>query len=215
MKTLYVLGNSGYSTHLRTLFKVNKERPSPNTQIDPIHSVFLFTGGEDIHPSTYKTENYGCGYTNPERDKEEFYWFDYCVQNKIPMIGICRGMQLFTVATGGFLLQDVGNHCVPSHSVYFSSLDKHCQVNSIHHQMCVPKEGTYEVLAYTRKQGIFKNIPEYELEYFNSMFKEKEPESLWFPKVKALGVQWHPEMLPNSHPATKIYLAFINNYIGL
>ena len=69
----------------------------------------ILTGGEDINPLEYNdTINLKvCGDINYERDTLERKLFDFAFDNKIPLIGVCRGMQMMNVASGGSLYGDI------------------------------------------------------------------------------------------------------------
>ena len=69
----------------------------------------ILTGGEDINPLQYNdTSNINlCGRINDSRDTLERKLFDYAFENKLPLIGVCRGMQMMNVASGGTLYGDI------------------------------------------------------------------------------------------------------------
>ena len=69
----------------------------------------ILTGGEDINPLEYNdTINIKvCGPINYSRDTLERKLFDYAFENKIPLVGVCRGMQMMNVASGGTLYGDI------------------------------------------------------------------------------------------------------------
>ena len=69
----------------------------------------ILTGGEDINPLQYNdTINLAlCGDINYQRDTLERKLFDFAFENKIPLIGVCRGMQMMNVASGGSLYGDI------------------------------------------------------------------------------------------------------------
>jgi len=69
----------------------------------------ILTGGEDINPLQYNdTINLAvCGDINYQRDTLERKLFDFALANKIPLIGVCRGMQMMNVASGGTLYGDI------------------------------------------------------------------------------------------------------------
>jgi putative glutamine amidotransferase len=69
----------------------------------------ILTGGEDINPLQYNdTINLAvCGDINYNRDTLERKLFDFAMEYKIPLIGVCRGMQMMNVATGGTLYGDI------------------------------------------------------------------------------------------------------------
>jgi len=69
----------------------------------------ILTGGEDINPLEYNdtTNIKVCGSINFSRDTLERKLFDFAFKNKLPLIGICRGMQMMNVASGGSLYGDI------------------------------------------------------------------------------------------------------------
>jgi len=69
----------------------------------------IITGGEDINPLFYNdTLNLKvCGNIDYRRDTLEKKLFDYAFENKIPLMGVCRGMQMINVASGGTLYGDI------------------------------------------------------------------------------------------------------------
>jgi len=69
----------------------------------------ILTGGEDINPLEYNntTNLKVCGDINYQRDTLERKLFDFAFENKIPLIGVCRGMQMMNVASGGTLYGDI------------------------------------------------------------------------------------------------------------
>ena len=69
----------------------------------------ILTGGEDINPLEYNdTVNIKvCGKINYQRDTLERKLFDFAFNNKLPLIGVCRGMQMMNVASGGTLYGDI------------------------------------------------------------------------------------------------------------
>ena len=114
----------------------------------------ILTGGEDINPLEYNdTINLKvCGDINYERDTLERKIFDFALKNKIPLIGVCRGMQMMNVASGGSLYGDIPteigtivihrnngqvNHeiviCDTSSLIFPIGTDT-IMVNSLHHQ---------------------------------------------------------------------------------
>ncbi len=69
----------------------------------------IITGGEDINPALYNEpqEIKHCGKINNYRDSLELMLIKYAINNKIPLLGICRGHQIINVALGGSLIVDI------------------------------------------------------------------------------------------------------------
>ena len=115
-------------------------------------SGLLLTGGHDVHPSRYGQEiDPSAGVdAYPERDEMEVAVLRHALDLGMPVLGICRGMQLINVAFGGSLLQDIPEHRDPAaeggslrHAVYVSPGSKLGAIigagaiyktNSLHHQ---------------------------------------------------------------------------------
>lgn len=75
-------------------------------------SAVVFTGGEDISPSLYAQPQDWHGIFeeinyNATRDVSDYLLMQYCLDNDIPTLGICRGMQMMAVAAGAEMIQDI------------------------------------------------------------------------------------------------------------
>ena len=70
--------------------------------------AILFAGGEDIGPAHYDAAPHPkLGPTNPGQDEVEIALARRAVADGMPVLGICRGIQLLNVALGGTLYQDI------------------------------------------------------------------------------------------------------------
>ncbi len=77
-------------------------------------SAVLFTGGEDISPSLYYQPQAWHGVESEkdyhaERDVSDFLLMNYCLERDIPVLGVCRGMQMLCVASGAEVMQDIAS----------------------------------------------------------------------------------------------------------
>jgi putative glutamine amidotransferase len=78
---------------------------------DRLDGVFL-TGGVDVDPSLYGEDKHPkCGHTDPDRDAVELMFVRWALEDKKPVLAVCRGFQVLNVACGGTLFQDVGSQC--------------------------------------------------------------------------------------------------------
>ena len=169
---------------------------------------FLLSGGEDVEPSFYGCRREpGCGPSSPLRDAFEIHLVKMALRKHIPLLGVCRGMQVINVAMGGTLHQDIAalgtetmNHLNTETSDYGrfhnimialrSSLSKVMgesviSVNTSHHQ-AVDKIGSgLEIISRT-EDGIIEGI-----DYTGNNY--------------LLGVQWHPEAMPEAR-STKLLI---------
>jgi putative glutamine amidotransferase len=153
----------------------------------------LLTGGADIEPARYGDVPDGAGHYEPERDATELAIFDEALAADLPVLGICRGLQVVNVAAGGSLNQDVPSHScsydepdVDAHRVSFEQHSRlsllyggSTQVNSLHHQT-VDRLG--EGLVVTGRAD------------------DDVVEAIELPGRDVIAVQWHPEMRSQVEP---------------
>jgi putative glutamine amidotransferase len=178
----------------------------------------LLTGGEDIHPRFYDRPDYlsHCEQDNMDENRDEFEWkvLEYAQQNQLPVLGICRGLQMANVFFGGSLIPDIPSAGSPDHSkikgvdryhpvsIKASSLLKgiagegEWEVNSAHHQGADRIGKGLRVNAVSA-DGIVEGL---EREETNG-------------KPFLLLVQWHPErMIDQESPLVKnIKLSFLKS----
>ena len=67
----------------------------------------VLTGGEDVDPSRYGQAPDGARTVSPERDAMELHLLERALARRVPVLAICRGIQVLNVALGGTLYQDL------------------------------------------------------------------------------------------------------------
>jgi gamma-glutamyl-gamma-aminobutyrate hydrolase PuuD len=192
LKVFVVGGSTGYASWLDNYSLVGS--------IEEANLVF-FTGGEDVFPQLYGEprgshtyhgpirENLGM----PARDFMELTAYKKAVELGIPMFGTCRGLQFLTVMNGGKLIQDVTGHCGYDHDILWDD-GEITETTTVHHQMCYPydlPEEDYRVLAVSHNHKSKHYLDGWDNPVANV---PAEPEVIYYPKTKSLGVQGHPEM---------------------
>lgn len=151
----------------------------------------LLTGGTDIDPQVYgHTPHPEVLSLAPERDHLELEIYRLALAKELPVLGVCRGLQLMNVAHGGTLQQHVPEHSrydvehsAPSHGVEINAgstlgglYGESLQVNSLHHQ-CVDRLGEGLRATAWAEDGSVEGIELNE---------------------HTIAVQWHPELLATS-----------------
>ena len=176
--------------------------------LDTLDGIVL-SGGADIDPDYLGEEPLDCISINPRRDRQELTLVRLAVERQIPVLGICRGIQVLTAALGGKLYQDIKiqhdrpsiEHSqtiargLPSHEVklekdtllYGFFGKETLAVNSFHHQAVKEVPAGFRVTA-SAPDGIIEGM-----------------ESTTFRPI--MGVQWHPEcfLLENDRTMLPIF----------
>ncbi len=134
------------------------------------------------------------------RDQAEAKLFAKAVDAGLVILGVCRGAQLGCALSGGILIQDVSGHGI-DHMV--TTIDgRSFRSSSLHHQMMYPWDVEHELIAWCNypKSEDYVGLTDIEMEKWpTQQYDTKdlpiEPEIVWFPKTKCLGIQGHPEMM--------------------
>jgi putative glutamine amidotransferase len=164
----------------------------------------LFSGGEDVAPAYYgEARDERCRAVDPERDGFEMALARAALAHRLPVLGICRGLQLLNVAAGGSLYQDLAcrpgtlpHHDAPGarrgepiHRVTVRPGTRlaalmgvaEAVVTSTHHQFVKGLAPGLSVCAESLEDGIVEAV--------------EDPSRPFL-----LAVQWHPERMVRDHP---------------
>ncbi len=165
----------------------------------------LLSGGPDLAPRYFGEEPHrDLGQVSPERDAIELLLARAALERDLPVLAICRGVQVLNVAAGGTLYQDVSSQVEgaiqhrqlaprwhASHGVVvdndsyvgriFRTRESCLVVNSFHHQ-AVREPAPGFVITARSADDVVEAIEGTEHSF-------------------AIGVQWHPEMMVEHSPA--------------
>lgn len=174
----------------------------------------IIVGGSDIEPSFYGAKRSPkCERSAPERDEYEIRLAKIALEAKMPVLGICRGMQIINIMMGGTLFQDLSDigrevlehrnspkkdykrfHAVNVerdsrlHSIFGKT---RIDVNTSHHQ-AVAKAGDRLDVSSRADDEIVEGI-----EYTGDSYM--------------IGVQWHPEAMADSESTDRLFADFLFN----
>jgi putative glutamine amidotransferase len=166
--------------------------PSDAEQYLNLVDALIFTGGTDIDPALYgQSRHPGLGVTIRDRDEFELVLARAAIERGLPILGICRGLQILNVVMGGGLEQDLapasgylrhntGGAIPEFHEVTVLAgelvplLGERTRVNSLHHQAVRELAPGLSVAACS-PDGVIE-----------AAIGIDRP---------VLGVQWHPEQL--------------------
>ncbi len=178
-----------------------------DSALDLLHqcSGLLISGGPDVYPGRYglAEDTVKCGSIDFFRDSLEFALIGKAKQLEMPILGICRGLQIFNIYHGGTLFADiptdldtlVTHRCKDTYNcmhdvrvIKGSSLHTYAGItmgitNSNHHQG-IRRLGTGIRAIARTDEGLIEAI-EYEDRMDMPFF---------------LGVQWHPERMETDNP---------------
>lgn len=174
----------------------------------------LLAGGVDLDPSHFgEPPHPKLGKVDAQRDWVELTLTRWALADKMPLLGICRGIQTLNVACGGTLWQDISAQvpdAIPhtyypghpynllAHSVQVEPGSRlaealgapQVQVNSLHHQ-AVKEVGAGLCVTGRAPDGLIEGL--------------EGNEKAW-----VAAVQWHPEWLLNDDPCMKrLFAAFV------
>ena len=176
-----------YERYLSSLQATPVTTLSPGELMDC--DALLLPGGGDITPAFFGEHNAGSRNIDTELDILQFQALDFCLRHRLPVLGICKGMQLINVALGGTLTQDMPDSNMHRYiqrdqyhdtrilegSCLYKLYGKHARVNSAHHQ-CVNRLGIgLHAIQWCINDGCV--------------------EALQHESLPVLGLQWHPERL--------------------
>lgn len=202
-----------YVEYLSTEFDVNVVKINDIKDKSDIDLV-LYTGGEDVDPSLYGEKKGRYTSINKSRDIKERECFNFFAYTGVPSLGICRGNQFLTVMNGGKLIQHVEGHG-RDHAIKIRGKSMSLKMTSTHHQIAYPfnlEKDKYELIAYSEyfQSNTYLNGGNEEIELPREFL---EPEIVFYPGTKCLGIQGHPEYSHCDIHAKKFCMNLIKKYL--
>jgi putative glutamine amidotransferase len=188
---------------------LDDDQPTLRRIYDRLDGI-LIPGGVDLDPATFgEAPHPKLGAIDPARDRVELQLTRWCIADRKPLLGLCRGAQVINVALGGTLYQDIEaqlpeaikhdyyptagferNHL--AHEVTLQAGSRLCRlleqprvlVNSMHHQG-IKVLAPDLVPAATAPDGLVEAVESSRTDHF------------------MVGVQWHPEVFEMADPHTR------------
>ena len=172
--------------------------------IDHCDGIVL-TGGQDVHPRFYDKKEYLEFYRDKDMDinetRDEYEWkvMEYSQGNKLPLLGICRGLQLANVFFGGTLIPDIPASGKPDHSKIKEGDDRYHAIavttNSVLQKIAGTESGVVNSAHHQSADIIAENL------VVNAVSEDGVIEGLerkeFYDHPYLMLVQWHPERMIN------------------
>ncbi len=168
----------------------------PDEVLDRLDGLLL-VGGADIDPATYGEQQHPeTAGTVPARDAVELALTGRSLERDLPVLGICRGMQLINVACGGNLVQHLPEHF--GHHEHrrtlgsFDGADHDVRLTEGSLAARAAGETTHATKSH-HHQGVARIGERLQVTGWSTL--DNLPEAIEVPGHRfALGVQWHPEV---------------------
>ncbi|HUB99472.1 MAG TPA: gamma-glutamyl-gamma-aminobutyrate hydrolase family protein [Solirubrobacterales bacterium] len=170
----------------------------PDLLVDRIDALIL-AGGADIDPASYGAEPHPeTKGTWPDRDAFEIALARRALERDLPVLGICRGMQLLNVALGGSLDQHLPESIgEETHRTVAGTFSKH-DVRLLPGTLACEAAGTEGFVVWSHHhQGVERLGDGVRVSGYSR--DDDLVEAIELPDKRfALGVVWHPEEDPDS-----------------
>ena len=156
-------------------------------------SALVLPGGGDITPAFFGEYNNGSKNIDTELDILQFQALEYAICRKLPILGICKGMQAINVSFGGTIIQDLPTAALHKYmdqdqyhttsiaegSCLYKLYGRKAVVNSAHHQGVGCLGTGLHAIQWCPADGCV--------------------EAIVHDSLPILGLQWHPERLSPRH----------------
>lgn len=149
----------------------------------------LFPGGGDITPAFFGERDRGSRSIDTELDILQLQAFEYGINRRLPILGICKGMQIINVGLGGGIIQDL-----PTADCHrYLGADQYHRAYNLPGSFLHRLYGEDMLVNSAHHQGLGKLGKG--LQVASRCPLDECVEGICHESLPILGVQWHPERL--------------------
>ena len=137
----------------------------------------ILSGGNNVNPKLYASDE-ELSSVYDMRDLNEYEIIRYCINNSLPLLGVCRGMLLINVFFNGRLSHNINNHVNVEHDILINRFNDYFGdkkvVNSFHQHAIKPDDLASDMKCF-------------------AISKDECVEGMYNIEKSIFGIQWHPE----------------------
>jgi len=149
----------------------------------------ILPGGGDITPAFFGERNAGSVNIDTELDILQLQAMDYAIRTSLPVLGICKGMQIINVAFGGTIIQDL-----PTASIHrYINRDQYHTTEILKDSCLHGLFGSTSIVNSAHHQAL--GALGTNLQAIQWCPTDRCIEAIVHKDLPILGVQWHPERL--------------------
>jgi putative glutamine amidotransferase len=155
----------------------------------------IFSGGGDVDPRHYGEAIAGSHGIDPMRDENELALARGFMRTGKPILGICRGHQLFNIALGGSLIQHIDTaegHAAPGDAVHAVRAEKGSLLHTLYGERFFVNSSHHQAIGRSG-EGVWVNCQAEE---------DGLAEAFSHRSLPVFGVQFHPERMCCAHSRT-------------
>jgi len=219
-----VFGNKGWidyleNTYVRlfaargvTVFPMPNETPSIARFIETVRPQgIVLCGGEDVTPALYGGDADASSNCSAVRDRHEQALVRYALRRRLPVFGICRGMQFLNVHFGGSIEQRLGERTPPPAHIPVGQHDVDVTLPARRSRSKRPAAagGRHTVNSF-HNQGVTSGRLGRGLKPFAVVPGTDIVEGLYHARYPVAGIQWHPE---RTSPSERLDALLVDSFL--
>ena len=158
-------------------------------------NCLLLPGGGDITPAFFGEKNHGSRSIDTELDILQLQALDFCIKKCVPVLGICKGIQVINVGFGGTLYQDMPTAQLHSYDgcdkYHDTTIEKGSWLHGLYGERAIVNSAHHQAICELGS----------DLCAIQRCSQDDCIEAIVHRELPILGVQWHPERIDSRRAA--------------